>query len=72
MTAVNYEVAPIADAALVESVAVAIWRSNPYHDGLRWQQVSVDVREEARVAARVAISTVFQYLIILEATHGEH
>lgn len=70
----QYEIiSPIHDDLLVESVALAIFRSHIDFDHLHWQKDCSDFfRCEVRAEARAAIATVFEYLIRLEgASHGD-
>jgi hypothetical protein len=72
MSTIAFEVVQPINDPLVESVAIAIWQANPYHAQLAWKQAGPDLREEKRTEARAAISVILQYLICLEATHGDH
>lgn len=70
----DYEVvAPLPDHALIESVALAIWRSHPEYDLIRWDECAEQFRESKRCEARAAIAVILQYFILLEGAsrHGD-
>jgi hypothetical protein len=61
------------EQTLVDAVAIAIWRSDPYHVVMRWEDCDDAFREKKRANARAALAVMFTFLIALEgADDADH